>query len=107
MWDLYDEDKNGTLDKVEACKFLKVMLKEQSGEEPDQAEVEKYFNMMDLDNSGDIDKEEAQKFLKGFELANSLQNILSPKNNQWMQSHIVWSYAQFLKNEISDAPILK
>merc|ERR1712007_54610 len=74
IWDKFDEDKNGRLEKDEAYKFLSVMLKEQSGEDPTQKEIEKYFNLMYEDKSGDIDKTEAQKFLKGFELAQSLRD---------------------------------
>ena len=46
------------------------MLKEYSGKEPTEAELEKNFLAMDVDKSGDIDKNEALKFLKGFSLGN-------------------------------------
>ena len=51
------------------------MLKEYTGKEPSEEEIQRNFDNMDADNSGDIDKEEAQKFLKGYELGRQLLNL--------------------------------
>ena len=47
------------MDKEEAFTFLKVMLKEYTGNDPTDEELERNFQMMDYDKSGDIDKAEA------------------------------------------------
>ena len=66
IWRDYDIDRNGTLEKDEAFAFLRVMLKEYTGKDPTDADLERNFKIMDEDESGDINKQEAQKFLKGF-----------------------------------------
>ena len=38
-------------------------MKEVTGKDPSEKELERNFQIMDLDKSGDIDKEEAFKFL--------------------------------------------
>ena len=77
IWREYDTDGSGRLEKGEALTFLRVMLKEFTGKEPSEEELERNFNYMDNDKSGDIDKAEAQKFIKGFQLGNSLKGLLS------------------------------
>ena len=54
------------MEKGEAYKFLRAMMKEYSGEEPSDEMIANSFTVMDEDGSGDISKDEALKFLKGY-----------------------------------------
>ena len=77
IWNQYDDDDSGKLEKAEAFEFLRLVLKEYQGKEPTEEELERNFNLMDYDGSGDIDKKEAQKFVKGYQLGNTLRDLLS------------------------------
>ena len=66
IWQTYDEDQSGKLEKGEAYKFLRVMMKEYTGEEPTDEMLANSFRVMDEDGSGDVSKDEALKFLKGY-----------------------------------------
>ena len=76
IWKNFDEDKNGKLERHEAEKFLKSILKEVTGKDPSEKELARNFEIMDLDKSGDIDKEEAYKFLKGFKVGHVLKELM-------------------------------
>ena len=65
MWDQYDSNGDGVLQKAEAFEFLRMFLEENTGLIPDEEELEKHFKIMDDDGNGTIDKKEAQKFMKG------------------------------------------
>ena len=54
------------MEKGEAYKFLRVMMKEYTGEDPTDEMISNSFTVMDEDGSGDISKDEALKFLKGY-----------------------------------------
>ena len=54
------------MEKGEAYKFLREMMKEYSGVEPSDEMISNSFTVMDEDGSGDISKDEALKFLKGY-----------------------------------------
>ena len=81
IWAEYDENKNGKLDKDECYKFLKSMLKEMTGRDPTESEIERNFMRIDLDKSGDVDKEEAYKYLKGFHVGRILIKSFSSISN--------------------------
>ena len=68
IWKEFDKDGSGKLEKEEAVAFLKVTLRDLTGEEPNESIVEKNFANMDRDKSGDIDKLECYNFLKGFQI---------------------------------------
>ena len=46
------------------------MLKEMTGEEPTQDDLNRNFILMDTNDSGDVTKEECLKFLKGLKVGN-------------------------------------
>ena len=52
-------------------------MKEVTGNDPSQEELERNFEIMDEDMSGDIDKEEALKFLKGFRIGHALKALMN------------------------------
>ena len=54
------------MERDEAYKFLRVMMKEYTGEEPSEEMIANSFRVMDEDGSGDVSKDEALKFLKGY-----------------------------------------
>ena len=81
-WKNFDDNGNGRLEKEEAFKFLTQVMKEVTGKDPSEKELERNFQIMDLDKSGDIDKEEAFKFLKGFKVGHILKSISSDLNNK-------------------------
>ena len=76
VWKDYDTGASGKLERKEAFKFLQACMKEVTGQEPTQDEIEKNFEVMDLDGSGDIDKEEAFKFLKGYKIGHQLKVLM-------------------------------
>ena len=53
IWNQFDENRDGVLDKEEAYRFLRVSLKEFSGQE---SKNEKAFKLMDADHNGKITK---------------------------------------------------
>ena len=44
IWDKFDENKNGVLDKDEAFMFLRVMINEHTGREADEIKYKSYKN---------------------------------------------------------------
>ena len=77
IWQKYDTNGNGILDKKEAHKFLRDYMYEVTGEEPTLEDVERNFDTMDTDKSNDIDKEECLKFLKGFKIGHQLKILMA------------------------------
>ena len=65
FWGDYDTDRNGTLDKQEAKKFIQQTLGEM-GEDVDfnEADFEACFQEFDRDGNGVIDKDEIVQFIK-------------------------------------------
>ena len=68
IWEHYDEDGNGTLDKSE-CKAFIMSAIEEMGVGPDnevfnENDFEECFKKVDVDKNGTIDKEEMFKFIK-------------------------------------------
>ena len=49
IWEEYDIDRDGKLNKDEAYAFLKTTLKEQMGTEPCEDDLERNFHIMDED----------------------------------------------------------
>ena len=56
------------------------MMKEVTGNDPTEKELQRNFEIMDLDKSGDIDKEEAFKFIKGFRIGHALKSLMSTES---------------------------
>ena len=54
MWEQYDVDKSGVLDKPEAYKFMESTL----GKGPTDEEFNELFANLDTDNSGVVKKDE-------------------------------------------------
>ena len=69
IWDEYDTDKSGDLDKEETRKFVEqmlgVMVSGSDGKVSD-AEFENIWQQFDDDGSGLIEKDEMKEFLKFF-----------------------------------------
>ena len=64
IWDEYDEDGNGELDKVEAKDFLARSLRQMQHEYYlSNKEFDAFWKECDADGSGTIDKEEMAAFL--------------------------------------------
>ena len=65
MWEIYDDDKNGELDKREARNFAKDALAALYPEECFREDIyQEMFKIFDDDNSGSLDKTEICPFLK-------------------------------------------
>ena len=64
LWEKYDADGNGYLDRNEAKMFVKDLM----GQVPDdgffKAMIDSVFREVDDDNSGTLDKAEMEDFLK-------------------------------------------
>ena len=76
IWKQYDTNNSGVLEKDQAKAFLMDELKNMTGSEPTEDELERNFNIIDEDASGSLDKEEVLKFLKGFGLGFTLRNLM-------------------------------
>ena len=75
VWQIFDGDQSGTLDGRESKEFLKVVIKELTGNDATEDELERVIINMDTDGSGDVDKEEAIKYLKGMKLGMQLRRL--------------------------------
>ena len=67
IWENFDEDRNGELDKQETMKFVQNTLCHLGSNMTDlqaQATVDVVFDEFDADSSGTIDKEEIVLFIK-------------------------------------------
>ena len=58
MWEQYDVDKSGVLEKPEALKFMEATLKKSFTDE----EFNEIFASLDMDNSGVLKKDEMCAF---------------------------------------------
>ena len=65
VWDKYDADKNGTLEKAECLNFLRDTFKEVFGSEQTDEQLESTFNMVDTNKNGVIDKAEMMQHING------------------------------------------
>ena len=74
IWEEFDDNKSGVLEKDQAIKFLKKSLAEMSGTDPTKEEIEMNFVAIDVDGNGVLDKEEVQRYLKGFEMGAALKS---------------------------------
>ena len=65
MWDTYDADRSGDLDKEETKKFISDILGNIGGsaEQLSDEEFEEVFITFDVDGSGTIEKEEMDEFI--------------------------------------------
>ena len=77
IWKEFDVDGDGKLKREEAYNFLRSNLKEMSGREPTEQQLEKNFNIIDADKSGDLSKKEVYRYLKGFEMGAILKTKFS------------------------------
>merc|ERR1719401_2880709 len=65
IWDTYDVDKSGELDKEETKKFVQDTLGNLgSGDEFSQEAFDEVFQTFDKDNSGTVEKAEMVVFIK-------------------------------------------
>ena len=65
IWDTYDVDKSGALDKEETKKFVQDTLGNLgSGDEFSQEAFDEVFGTFDKDNSGTVEKAEMVVFIK-------------------------------------------
>ena len=65
IWDTYDADKSGALDKEETKKFVQDTLGNLgSGDEFSQEAFDEVFSTFDKDNSGTVEKNEMVVFIK-------------------------------------------
>ena len=65
IWDTYDVDKSGALDKEETKKFVQDTLGNLgSGDEFSQEAFDEVFATFDKDNSGTVEKNEMVVFIK-------------------------------------------
>ena len=65
IFEKYDTDKSGTLDKKECKKFVEEKLVEMLGSDKyDESQFESIFQAFDTDGSGSIDKAELTVFMK-------------------------------------------
>ena len=65
MWNEFDDDNTGQLEKEEALRFLSVMLKDYTAQEPTESELEKHYTTMDTEQDGGVKKEDCLKYLRG------------------------------------------
>ena len=65
IWDQYDNDGNGVLDKEETKRFVVEQLEEiEEGRMFDDDDFDECFRNFDVDGSGTIDKLEMVEFIK-------------------------------------------
>jgi Ca2+-binding EF-hand superfamily protein len=65
IWDAYDADKNGELDKEETRKFVQDTLGNLGGkDEFSEDAFDEVFQTFDEDNSGTIEKSEMLMFIR-------------------------------------------
>ena len=65
IWDTYDDDKSGQLDKAETKKFVADTLGNLgSGDEFSDTAFDEVFGTFDKDGSGTVDKQEMVQFIK-------------------------------------------
>ena len=65
IWDTYDDDKSGQLDKKETKKFVQDTLGNLgSGDEFSDDAFDEVFGTFDKDGSGTVDKQEMVQFIK-------------------------------------------
>ena len=75
IWEMYDQDGNGELDRDEAKLFVKEMMSDiitsspshsglRDDDDVDDEGFEQIFRILDTDGSGTIDKEEMFNYLK-------------------------------------------
>ena len=66
IWQVFDDDNSGQLDKEEAMKFIKVTLQglQEDGGQLTNEELEACFQEFDEDQSGTIERNEMTSFIK-------------------------------------------
>ena len=65
MWDTYDADNSGSLDKEETKKFIKdTLVKIKPGHDFSDEIFDKMFKSFDTDGSGTVEKSEMAQFVK-------------------------------------------
>ena len=63
IWDKYDLDKNGVLEKAEAYVFLRDIFRDLFGTESTDDDLDSTFKMVDSNNNGVIEKDELHSVL--------------------------------------------
>ena len=66
IFEKFDEDKNGIIDKIELHQLLDFIADKLNTKKPTIKEVSEYFEKIDLDHSNEINFEEFEIFLKSF-----------------------------------------
>ena len=82
IWEQYDLDGSGTLDKQEAFTFLREFIGDLTGNVPGEQELEDQFFNLDEDESGEITKEEAVRYLRGYRAGHQLKLIMGGSINK-------------------------
>ena len=66
IWDKYDSDRSGVLDKIESANFLNEILTAQGMGPPSMEQFNMFFSEFDINNDGVIQKSEMARFIKRF-----------------------------------------
>ena len=66
IWDKYDVDYSGVLDKIESANFLNEILTAQGLGPPSMEQFNRFFSAFDINHDGVIQKSEMARFIKRF-----------------------------------------
>ena len=64
LWENFDKDNSGSLDREEALKFVAEVCGASGGSDVDKVEFDAFFDSLDVDKSGTLEKAEIKKFIK-------------------------------------------
>ena len=82
MWEKYDVDRSGALDREETKNFVRYTLLDMNADDSfDDAAFEHVFNHFDKDGNGTIDKDEMLMFLKQNYFSCPVFNALDGKSD--------------------------
>ena len=84
IWEKYDVNKSGVLEKSEAFIFLRDVFRDLFGTESTDVDLESTFKMVDTNNSGVIEKEELHTALHSL-----MDGEVDPNIDKWLNANIV------------------